>query len=108
VNLHSVWDTWLIREMVGRQKIAAFADVLDKKITPKQRDDWSKGTPVQSSNESHRVAVEKVYAGVPEDGPPRKLGPEHVAKKVPVVSGQLQGAGIRLARVLNAAFVESK
>jgi len=47
VSLHSVWDTWIIREMVGRQKIAAFADGLDKKITPKQRDGWSKGTPVQ-------------------------------------------------------------
>jgi hypothetical protein len=45
VTLHAVWDTWIIREMVGRQKIAAFAEALDKKITAKQHKEWATGTP---------------------------------------------------------------
>jgi hypothetical protein len=104
VNLHSVWDTWIVRQMVGKQKIAVFADALDKKITPKQRNEWSAGTPEQWANESHRVAVEKVYSDMPEDGPPQKLGREYVASKVPVVAEQLERASTRLAHVLNKAL----
>jgi hypothetical protein len=104
VNLHSVWDTWIIREMVGRQKIAVFAEALDKKITAKQRKEWATGTPEQWANESHGVAVEKVYADVPEDGPPPKLGTDYVGKKAPVVAEQLGRAGVRLGSLLNAAL----
>jgi hypothetical protein len=104
VNLHSVWDTWIIREMVGRQKIAAFAEALEKKITAKQRKEWAKGTPEEWANESHRVAVEKVYADVPENGPPPKLGPDYVREKAAVVAEQIGRAAIRLDSVLNAAF----
>jgi hypothetical protein len=104
VSLHSVWDTWIIREMVGKQTIAVFADALDKKITAKEREEWAKGTPEQWANESHRVAVEKVYADVPADGPPPKLGREYVEKKSPVVQEQLERAGVRLGSVLNSAL----
>jgi len=50
------------------------------------------------------VAIEKVYAGVPEDGPPPKLERDYVGKKSSVVAEQLERAGIRLATVLNAAL----
>jgi hypothetical protein len=84
--------------------MAAYADALDKKITPKQRTEWAKGTPEQWANETHRVAVEKVYADVPEDGPPPKLGGDYVEKKVPVVADRLARGGTRLAMVLNVAL----
>jgi len=108
VNLHSVWDTWLVREMVGKQKIAVFADALDKEITPKQRKEWSTGTSEHWANQFHRLAVEKVYADIPEDGPPPKLGLDYVGSKVPVVAEQLGRGGIRLARVLNGALTQAR
>jgi nuclease S1 len=108
VNLHSVWDTWIIREMVGKQKIAVFADSLDKKITPKQRTEWAGGTPEQWANQTHRVAVEKIYRVIPEEGPPPKLGRDYVAGGTAVVIEQLQRAGTRLARIHNVALVTAQ
>jgi hypothetical protein len=45
-----------------------------------------------------------VYADVPADGDPPKLGDDYVAKAQPVVDEQIQKAGVRLAATLNLAF----
>ena len=61
VNLHSVWDTWLLRDVIGRQRIAAVADGMGKTIAAEQRKAWAKGTPRQWAEESHAVAVRVAY-----------------------------------------------
>src|SRR5437588_456385 len=104
VNLHSVWDTWILRDMIARRRIASVADGMNKMIITKQREEWSKGTPETWANETHRVAVEKVYADVPESGPPPRLGADYPNVKAKIVAEQLERGGVRLATVLNAAL----
>lgn len=92
-SLHYVWDTALVREIIQRRPIAQVADAVSKTIAAKQRQEWAEGTPTAWANESHRLAVEKVYADVPADGPPLKLTRADVAKATPVVTQQVKRAG---------------
>jgi hypothetical protein len=101
IPLHSVWDTGLVREMIGRRPIAPVADAMEKTIAPAQRKEWAAGTPVLWANEAHRVAVEQVYADVPADGDPPKLSREYVVKATPMIVEQTKRAGVRLAMMLN-------
>jgi hypothetical protein len=103
-SLHYVWDTAILREVLGKRPIAPVAQAMSKSITAKQRTEWATGTPEQWANESHRLAVEKVYVSVPADGPPPKLTRADVVKATPVVTEQVKRAGVRLAAVLNAAL----
>ena len=79
----------------------AVAQAVSRSITAKQRKEWAAGTPVAWANGSHRLAIEKVYAGVAADGPPPKLTKADVAKATPVVTAQIKRGGVRLAAVLN-------
>jgi hypothetical protein len=94
----------LVREIVQRRPTAQVADALSKTITANQRKEWAAGTPVAWANESHRVAVEKVYAVVAEGGDPPQLGREYVTRSTAVVVEQIKRAGVRLAALLNAAL----
>jgi hypothetical protein len=67
-SLHYVWDTALVRELVGRKKIADVADTLSKTITVKQRKEWAATAPEPWANEAHRVAVNWCYLGIAADG----------------------------------------
>lgn len=100
-NLHSVWDTGLVREFVGRRKIADAAYAIARTITAQQHREWERGAPEEWANESHAVAV-KIYEKVAEDGPPPKLGRDYVEANVPIVADRLKRGGVRLAMVLNA------
>lgn len=102
VSLHFVWDTLILRESIGRQRIATYADALERQITPAQRKEWGAGNPERWANETHAVAV-KVYADVPAVGPPPKLVKDYTEKNSPVVQEQLRRAGVRLATLLNTA-----
>jgi S1/P1 nuclease len=104
VNLHSVWDTSLLRTYIGSTRIADYADQLDATLTSAQAGAWSGGTPADWANESHVVAREHVYKGVPPNGPPPKLDREYVTANRPVVEQQSIKGGLRLARVLNEAL----
>src|SRR5688500_3255987 len=107
-SLHYVWDTALVREIIGRRAIAPAAEAMSKSISAKQRKEWATGTPEQWANESHRAAVEKVYAGVAADGDPPKLGREYVAESPPVVTEQIKRASVRLARALNECLASAE
>jgi hypothetical protein len=102
-SLHYVWDTLLVREMVGRRPLAPVADALAKQVTAAQVKQWWTGTPQQWANESHAVAVQRVYSAVAADGPPPKLDRQYVTKSMPVVAEQVMRAGVRLAAILNVA-----
>jgi hypothetical protein len=99
-SLHYVWDTALVRHLVGRRKIAEVADAVGRTITAKQR----KGSPEAWANESHRAAVDRVYANMADGGDPPRLRPEYAKASTPVVAEQINRAGVRLAAVLNAAL----
>jgi hypothetical protein len=98
------WDTHLLRGYDGRTRIADYADALDSHIKPDDANAWCEGTPEQWANESHVVAREHVYAGVPADGPPPKLDQKYVDDARPIVEQRQQRAGIRLTDVLNQAL----
>jgi len=104
VNLHQVWDTQNLLSDKGKLKIADYAEKLSAKIGKADIAKWKSGTATDWANDSHRVAVEKVYAGVPVDGAPPKLGTDYVEKNAIVLEEQLEKGGIRLATVLNRAF----
>jgi hypothetical protein len=103
-NLHKVWDTWLIRDLVARRRIADVADKLSSTLRAQQRKDWSKGAPETWANETHRVAVDVAYRDVPADGPPPTLSKAYIDRATPVVAEQIKRGGVRLAAVLNAAL----
>jgi hypothetical protein len=104
VNLHQVWDTWLVRGIVGKRRIADVGDALAASITKQQRKDWCRGTPEVWANESHQAAVETAYRDVPADGPPPTLSKRYIDRAQPVVAEQLERGGVRLALVLNKAL----
>jgi hypothetical protein len=103
-NLHSIWDSGILKLVIDKRPIAEVAAEMDKQIKPATAKQWSNGTPIDWANQSHVVAVRVVYAGVPADGPPPRLGEDYVKRAKPVVTEQLQRGGIRLAYILNKCF----
>ena len=103
VNLHTCWDTLVLLDHKGKTRILDDAEALEAKITPAQAEQWSKGTPEDWANESHRLAIDVVYKDVPADGDPPKLDQAYIDRAAPVIDEQLQRAGVRLAMILNRA-----
>lgn len=104
VSLHFCWDTAILLNHKGKQRIADYAEKLNKQITDQDITNWTKGSAVDWANESHAVAVTKVYPGVPEGGPPPKLDRVYVDRSANVIDVQLEKAGVRLAMILNDLF----
>lgn len=107
IALHAAWDTQILLHNKGNQRILDYSRGLNQQITPERIQAWAKGTAEDWANESHRVAVEQVYKGVPADGDPPKLDAEYVRRAEPVVEEQLQRGGVRLATILNRALGRS-
>jgi hypothetical protein len=103
-NLHSVWDTFLLRQYLGDGDVVQYADQLNSKITPQQAKDWAGGSVADWAWESHQQAVTHTYAGVPVQDTPVNLDAQYVAANREVVETQLMRAGIRLSVLLNKAF----
>jgi len=108
VNLHRVWDSEILKHMMNdgekKESVEEMAARIATSITDKQARQWTAGDPVAWVNESHKLAVETVYADVPADGPPVKIGEAYVTRAEPVIEMQLARAGVRLADVLNRVF----
>jgi hypothetical protein len=109
LNLHAVWDTNLVEAALGGLDPVDKAWRLNQQITSQQRQDWSQGIPRDWAWESHQLATRNAYANQDADAglpghPPISLNQEYVTANTAVVEEQLKKAGIRLARVLNAAF----
>ena len=120
-TLHHYWDTVFVRRLgaraddVSRELIAGISD--------DDRRAWSGGSPADWAKESFQIARNHVYlplqhtgspsgAGVDVDpgisggGPPRPitLDAQYESDARSIVAGQLQRAGLRLARLLNEAL----
>ena len=94
VSLHFAWDTLVLRDMIGRRRIADVAAALAKTITAQHRKQWGQGLPVAWANEAYRVAVEKAYAGVPVGEVPKLQGPYLDAARA-AAADQVKRAGVR-------------
>jgi hypothetical protein len=101
MNLHSVWDTGIIRRERDIRSITVddLCRELNAEIRPEQIRLWIQGTPVDWTNESHRVAIEFAYPGWSPE--PDEL---YFRKSIGAVRVQLQKGGIRLAHVLNRVY----
>ncbi|MEI6084682.1 MAG: S1/P1 nuclease [Verrucomicrobiota bacterium] len=105
-KLHGIWDVNFVQTNLHESGLAPlpYADQLSGKITPEQSATWSTGTPADWAWESHRIAVTKVYAGIPAYGSAFVIPAEYIKANQPVVAEQLTKAGLRLARLLNEAL----
>ena len=102
-NLHSLWDSGLLARM-GTED-ALFAD-LNQDLTPKRAKKFGKGGVKDWAEQSHRQAQTVVYGKLPTPavGATMELSESYVQPAGPVVKEQLERAGARLAKVLNATL----
>jgi len=121
-NLHAVWDTSVIRRIVGHRSSRWFADFLQRRFAA-QMPAWQR-MPIDVEAwawESHQVAEQTAYGRLPVAIPiasPRRgaecrqvsqkmlalherLGRRYQDAATPVIEEQLAKAGVRLAMVLN-------
>lgn len=104
LNLHSVWDTTILLHRKGRTRVLQYAMELNHKISKDQAKQWKQGSVGNWANESHAVAVNVAYKGVPADGPPPRLDQAYVDRAGEAIDQQLERGGIRLAMLLNGCF----
>jgi len=104
LNLHSVWDTTILLHRKGRLRVLQYATALNRKISKEQAKQWKQGSVVDWANESHAVAVNVAYKGVPADGRPPNLDQAYVDRASDAIDQQLERGGIRLAMLLNKCF----
>ncbi len=97
-NLHRFWDGDLLATMIEDED--TFAKRLSQRITARQKKDWGRDHLGTWIWDSHRLAVETAYAGLPP-GNPMPLDDAYVSKARRVIEEQLSKAGIRLAEILN-------
>jgi hypothetical protein len=104
-KLHAVWDGTILRKSLREQNLTplAYAEKLNDAIKPAQRTAWLTGKPVDWANDSHQLAVEKVYHSIPSNGPPAELNEKYIESSQALVDQQLMKAGLRLAALLNEA-----
>jgi hypothetical protein len=105
-SLHHYWDTVFVRRLgthaddVARELVAGISD--------HDRRAWSGGSPADWAKESFQIARTRVYGPLQHAGGglrrPITLDARYEADAVDIVTGQLQRAGLRLARLLNDAL----
>jgi hypothetical protein len=110
-NLHSIWDTCLVEYTVGTD-IQQAASELVAAITSQLVTQWNASQPRDWANESFALAEALktgycVRRGASCDQPQGsvQISSDYLNANKPVVKQQLQKAGVRLARMLDIAFV---
>jgi hypothetical protein len=96
-NLHKVWDTDIIaRAGFGQTANRAAALPMARETVMLAGESF-----VDWALEAHRLAAEHAYKGIPAN---KRLGQDYYLKNRSVIDGQLQRAGLRLAKLLNEVF----
>jgi hypothetical protein len=108
LNLHSAWDTDLVRAGMKRLEPGDYAFRLNGGTRKEDRSKWQEGTPEDWANESNAAAAKFAYRDsggnkLPTTGAPN-LDDAYIKRGVGVVEGQLRKGGIRLAKILNDAL----
>lgn len=106
-NLHSYWDTSVVKAM-GSDPVALAAE-LRARITPAQKVLWERGTPRDWAMEAFAVARSTAYrlpssAKCGGDEGPVALPSGYAEAAQSAAALQLERAGVRLALVLNQAL----
>ncbi|MCZ7649598.1 MAG: S1/P1 nuclease [Planctomycetota bacterium] len=104
-NLHQVWDIHLVRACLGESNAKDYAGALEAQFKD-QAAKLAEGDPDAWTTESHGFARERVYQNVPVSERPVLLGDAYFAANKDLVERQLYAAGVRLAKLLNAALGE--
>jgi hypothetical protein len=103
-NLHSLWDNLI--EVKAAEDPAQLGDELNKKISDLEKQKWSSGSVENWAIESYSVSKNIIYpdflAGPTETVVP--LPRNYYSKMRPICNGQLEKAGVRLAKVLEEIF----
>lgn len=116
-NLHSLWDGSLLQTM-GTEQALLPGMILDAE---RHRKKWAKGTVRDWAEESHKDAQKTVYGKLPKGWntphtqvpvaanalpptPPVAITPAYEHKADPLIAGQIERAGVRLAFLLNSAL----
>lgn len=114
VALHHVWDSSELELLMKHANITddrVFAGVLMAGIKPAEAEKWAQASPDQMAWESYKLAVAKVYRGIPfqnfcDNQKPAPLvtdlTPAYEDGGTKVVREQLMKAGVRLAAILEA------
>jgi hypothetical protein len=110
-NLHATWDTCLVLYAVEPDISEAVADLIQI-VTPDLKTKWIASEPRDWANESFAISesVKTGYCEMHESScdPSSQalIGPEYLEANAPIVTEQLQKAGVRLAHLLDLAFAE--
>ena len=104
-NLHAVWDVDIVKSL-GTNADHVACD-LAAHITSADKAKWQTGGAANWANESWRIAGAEIYVKLPASGgtnAPVILPADYASAERPIVSAQLEKAGVRLAWVLNSAL----
>jgi hypothetical protein len=114
LNLHSVWDSGIIRKDLPGPDLLAFADTLQATITNAQKTAWLTSKPLQWAQESYDITTlpDVQYcrktscdgACEPLKGPGRILTKAYQDEFADDVELRLEQAGTRLAALIHAAL----
>jgi nuclease S1 len=114
VALHHVWDSSELELLMKHENITddrVFAGILMAGIKPAEAGKWARASADQMAWESYKLAVSKVYRGIPfqnfcDNQKPAPLVTDLTAAYendgTKVVREQLMKAGVRLAAILEA------
>jgi hypothetical protein len=109
-NLHSTWDTCLVRKAVGEDVDEAATELMTT-IAPAKVESWTRSAPMDWANESFALAelAQTQYCirqGTSCDHPSGKvtIDAAYVVANTPIIRERLQKAGVRLAHLLDTAL----
>jgi nuclease S1 len=115
LNLHGFWDADIIEEHLKESHETAlqYANDLNKEISQDEAQEWESGTYRDWANETHQSCMQHAY-GFDHSGHSKyinsnlkvisALGKDYYDQAFPAVEKQLKRGGVRLAKLLNAAF----
>ncbi len=107
-NLHSVWDTPMVKNAMGALTVEDFVTRRTGALTAEKRQEYQKGTLEDWILEGNKLARDKVYQDkgekLPTDGKPVTLSDAYLKEGGEIVDVQLVKGGVRLAQFLNDTF----
>lgn len=111
-SIHSVWDEAMVNELMAGRKARTVARELQKEVTPEKNARWLKDPVFDWAVDSYWRARKEVYRWTDGESVPWKwarpgmdlTSENYIDSHLPLVRGQLQKAGVRLAHLLNSAL----
>ncbi|MBP7009356.1 MAG: hypothetical protein KBC66_06115 [Kiritimatiellae bacterium] len=111
-SIHSVWDEAMVNELMAGRRVRTVVRELRKDIAPDQMARWIKDPVFDWAVDSYWRARKEVYRWPNGESVPWKwarpgmdlTSENYIDARLPLVRGQLQKAGVRLANLLNSAL----